>query len=312
MHSTKLFEEFTIGEIALLADLPHFNSLRTFARSRNSQLSQFSRLMKKLERAFAAPLIERSPSGIRLTQFGKVVCARATDVMAEFQSLAEAGKNRPNRKKEKILTLGSQGFLNLAFAPAFVRAAEAQNSSFGVRFLDLSHDETLVAASAGSLDIILNIEEMALGKAWSSTQVGELDWRLYCRSNHPLLTQKSLAQRDLDNYAIITESYWDGTKVNTNESVFPRSMPLKVGAYESETAATALGIAASSDYLAYVPDIVALALRPNQVSALVISDVQPTRYPLHISFAIDRVSKRFSERAQQEIRTTLSWINKAK
>ncbi len=303
--SAEKFHDLTIGDLRLLSDLPHFTSLRAFARSRQTQLSQISRLIKKLETTFGSDIVDRSPSGIGLTQFGKEICARAAEVSIEFRKFSDVGYRAGGRSKYKIYSLASQGFINFIFSPLLVALTQKEKPSTALRFLDLSADEMVLAAKSGAIDIILNIGEIDLGKNWSSHYLGDLGWRLYVRPGHPLLKHSDLRNESLKDYIIITETLWDGFKINTNEGFFPSKYMLKVGGYESETAITAVGIASASDHLAYVPEILVSYLGVNRLTGLDIPGFKPVAHPLYLSVEINSIPQKFLGRMIAELRAAI-------
>lgn len=54
------------------------------------------------------------------------------------------------------------------------------------RFIDLSPHETLEAARLGGIQIALSLGKLPLGDSWYQEKVGDFQWALYVRSNHPL------------------------------------------------------------------------------------------------------------------------------
>ena len=304
-----LFDEISIGDLTILSDLPNFNSLRAFARSRNAKLSNVSRLLKRLEDKFGAPLIGRSASGIRLTPFGTGVCQNATEVLLHFRKFADFGKNRPKRKTTKLFTLASEGFLNMCFGPFLVKATQSEDKNYGMRFLDITRDEMILAAKSGALDLVLDIGEIDLGKNWTTHLVGDLYWDFFCAQSHPLLSKESITADQLSDYAVITETYWDGTKVSTRENVFPPGFPLQMGKYESETAVTAIAIASVSDCIAYIPQITVPQMRKNRVVPLNIRNVNRVSHPLYLSVEVDKLTKHFSDKLFRTLTSALSSLS---
>lgn len=124
---------------------------RAAARLRLSQPS-LSRQMQALESEIGGRLLERSSSGVQLTDVGHALAERAVAVLAGYDTaMAEARRLARGQKEElRVGFLGStaRNYINPALAALRVRHPEIK-----VRLLDLSPGEQLEALRRGEIDV---------------------------------------------------------------------------------------------------------------------------------------------------------------
>lgn len=248
------FKQFSVYELSLLAELPRYDSLRHLARAKGLSVTKLSRLVKVFEERLGFSVIHRSAMGISLTPEGQKVFKQVQNAVASIDSIELARASPHPERIEKYFSFGGRGFLNVALASVIHDAVHGVDPSIGLRFIDLSPEETVECAMSSSLDFALSLEPIDLGKNWFAIPVGSLVWRVYAGQNHPLFQRSS--SQDLKSYRVIHQSYWNGEMIVTGPPVIKNRDLLKVG-HGAQTALTALALVLESGELAALPSVIA-------------------------------------------------------
>lgn len=169
------FDDVTVGEISLLAELPQHSSLRALARARGLDPVKVTRVIQGLEGKLGVKLVQRSNLGIQLTQEGEQLASRAGGLLPNLRDFEKARSGGPLQSYRQTLTVGSRGFLNVFLAGAVLQAINGRGAQErGLTFVDLSPDDAAEAARKGFLDICIGFEASPLGATWEFASAGHL------------------------------------------------------------------------------------------------------------------------------------------
>lgn len=279
----------TLKEIRLLADLPRMKSIRSFSSEVGISAAALSKTILKLEQILDITLFERSAVGVIPTSELKDISLWARDVLSKIDQLNKTKSDSSLPSFKQQITLGTRGFLNTLFCGSFIKSSNEHD--IGWRFIDLSPHETLDAARLGGIQIALSLGKLPLGDDWYQEKVGELEWALYVRSNHPL--PRSPSKDDLIHYYFNFATYWDGTSVIKGEDFIPLEKKFKHFGFGMQTAQTALEIAKASDHVVHAPKLLAQShVKSGELRELQLKGVKFTSHDLYLATQIDKIPKK--------------------
>lgn len=300
----KRFADFTAMDFELLARLAEQRSLREIALALQLDPANISRRVAELESKLELKLITRSNAGIQATHDGHQVAEEARRVLAALRAFDVGRRARQTQSSyTDYLTIGARGFLNTFLAAAVFRGLRAEsNSKTGLRFLDQSPDESRMAAKQGLVDIVLGIEAEGLGRAWMGSQVGELKWRLYARTRHPLGFGGKIS--DLQNYRVAHHCFWNGQRLQQGVGMLD-SLGIEHNGHGTETVATALALVCVSDQVVCAPSLVTQPmLEAGHIQELHLEGFSEIRTPLYLTLHVDRVSAAAQKMLKRELAET--------
>jgi DNA-binding transcriptional LysR family regulator len=280
--------QLTIFELSCLADLPRFTSLRSWAAHHRLTAMAASRLIRTAEARLGHQLVHRSNRGISMTTEGESLARTAERLVQVIQQTQVVMEGATLKPYESYLTFGSRGFLNAALGGHIARIVEQSNGHLGARILDLSPEESADAAKAGCLDLCLSPEPLSLGRNWRCFSAGALVWKLYARRDHPL--SRGTDVKGLRRFRVGQHSYWNGRQLINESGLIHEGLTGMVLGHGTQSAATALAVAAETDLVVCVPDHVAFAaLREGRVAEIVVQGLSPVSVPLLLYVEQNRV-----------------------
>ena len=299
----KDINNLSLKDLRLLADLPKMKSIRSFSMELGVSAAALSKNIIKLEGVLDVTMFERSAVGVIPTPELKDLSLWARDVLAKIDliNLPKDKFDLPSFKQQ--ITLGTRAFLNTLFCGSFIKSTS--NQEIGWRFIDLSPHETLEAARLGGIQIALSLGKLPLGDSWYQEKVGDLEWALYVRTNHPLPAAPS--KEDLAHYYFTFATYWDGTSVIKGEDFIPLENKIKNFGFGMQTAQTAIEIAKSSDHIVHAPKLLAQAhLRNGELRELSLRGVKFTSHELYLATQIDKIPKKLQTNLVKQLQKRVS------
>lgn len=298
-------DALSVQDIKMISDLPQFDSLRSWAQSQNHTVAKASRLLKRIESTLQVELVRRTNKGIASTLEGEDLASKAREALQYIERFASIETSPNLRPFKDFLTIGTRGFLGSTLSPCLLRAVH--NLNIGLKVLELSPKQTVDAAKAGALDVILGFEPLKLGKNWICESVGRLEWRIYGRYGHPLTQITRVGPRELETYRIAHNVFWDGKKLVTNEGLLNASHKIRQLGHGSQSAATAIAFAAETEQLVCVPKIVALdALKLAKVVEISTVDVKPIEVEVFLAVHTEQISNRVLKAIKSELHSKFS------
>lgn len=297
----KRFADFTAMDFELLARLAEQRSLREIALALQLDPANISRRVAELESKLELKLITRSNAGIQATHDGHQVAEEARRVLGALRAFDVGRRTRQTQSSyADYVTIGARGFLNTFLAASVLRALGTDGEAkTGLRFLDQSPDESRVAAKRGLVDMVLGIEADGLGRAWESCQVGELKWRLYARSRHPLCFGGKVS--DLQNYRVAHHCFFNGQRLQQGAGMLD-SIGIEHNGHGTETVATALALVRVSDQVVCAPSLVTQPmLEAGQIQELHLDGFSEIRTPLYLTLHVDRISSASQKKLRREL-----------
>jgi DNA-binding transcriptional LysR family regulator len=307
-------ENLSLREIALVAELPRFSSLRALSRARDIEVAQLTRSLQRIEQCLDVQILERSHSGIAMTVDGERVATAARRVMEAAQELAPG---LAGEAQAPFLTVGTRGFLNYVFSPLLYAAQrESQNRTlkselhgFRFRFLDMSPEELKVGEHKRLIHLAIHLDQVEWTKTWESYFVGNLRWSAYVRPDHGLLKRSKVHQlkpEDLLDSDFVGPCYWLGADIQEGNDGFPLPLRQRRIVAQVQSAITAIELARTSDAIVFVPNIVSAQYEQKGLLArLNVADTEDCFQPVYLSVRTDVVTKWLVERIMEKMREAL-------
>jgi DNA-binding transcriptional LysR family regulator len=280
-----MLDDLTVRELRILSDLPYFDSLRALARSKGFQPAHLSKLVAALERKLNIQILKRSSLGVSLTQEGLDLSKKSRQIIEQIEEIGSGKKIFQLKKYNRYYTFGARGFLNNILAPHISKVFDLCFPDFGIRFIDLSPEETVNSARSSNLDFALSLDELDLGKTFIQSKIGFLDWGLFVRNEHPL--KNPVEPNELNNFRLIRSAYWNGKTVISSENLLQVDLKHKSWGHEVQTALTALSLIRMTNQLAYIPKAVGQqSVVEGWGRELLVTGAKPLRHQLY--FAVHR------------------------
>lgn len=298
----KNINNLSLKDLRLLADLPKMKSIRSFSMEIGVSAAALSKTIMKLEEILDVSMFERSAVGVIPTPELKDLSLWARDVLTKIDVINQPKEKTDLPSFKQQITVGTRAFLNTLFCGSFIKSTNTQD--VGWRFIDLSPHETLEAARLGGIQIALSLGKLPLGDSWYQEKVGDLEWALYVRMNHPL--PPSPTKEDLAHYYFTFATYWDGTSVIKGEDFIPLEKKIKNFGYGMQTAQTAIEIAKSSDHVVHAPKLLAQShVRNGELREINLRGVKFTSHELYLATQVDRISKKLQSSLLKQLETRI-------
>lgn len=290
------FEDLSIKDIRILADLPKISSIRSYARSKDVSAASISKRLKVIEAKLNLEILDRSTVGVSITSKGKTVTNWARSLLKNSIENSELF-NAPRENLKMELTIGTRGFLNISVSSAFIYALGETHT---LKFIDLSPDDTFQLVRNKKLDITISFQSHKYGEDWQSTYVGKMEWVIL--KNHQYKTPHIIKLEDLKNYPLVQATYWDGTSVISGEDFLDVPKLYKSFGHGVQTAQTAISVALNSNQLIYVPKICAQKeIESGDLDIVKIQGHQDFFNDIYLHYNIDKLKNNEVKRVQEEI-----------
>ncbi|MAM11257.1 MAG: hypothetical protein CML23_12510 [Rhizobiaceae bacterium] len=250
-------DRLRIRHLKLLEMIESHDSLRTIAEVLNTSQPALSQLVRDLENAFAASLVNRSARGVSLTPAGRLALQRVRQAVAAIDHLSEELEvgNIP------VLRIGTNPVLlhDEAFPTAFANMY-AEGATLRYKISSARERLMVQALEDGEIDCylgIVNWDKMPAQAAFnlSYESLGRTPLTIICNRDHPLLARDPLMASELLEWQWALQP--DGSyHRNLLENAF-RSLDLQTPDPVVEVSADPFAlvqIIARTDMLSCIPD----------------------------------------------------------
>ncbi len=294
-------QDIKIKEIQIFFELSSINSIRELARRRSVQPGQISKTINSLEKKLGVILFERSIGGVNLTPSAKEmipILQKIYDACYEIQDLE-------NHKKEifqKKITIASTSFLTSEIITQMISSQKIIKKGIGFSLLDLAPSEFVQAGLLGGIQLCFHIGKIDWPRTWTSKKVCSLEWKLYCRKDHPIL--KSPTTKNVIQYPFVYPIYWTKGGIQRGNDLCPIPVRHRMVRAETTTAASALQIVKSTNSLAFLPDIFKRSIH-SDTRTVTIKDIKKVVKPIYATVKSDLMTKNDYEDLIQEFNKQL-------
>lgn len=243
-------ENIKIKDLQLISLLDRFSSLRSIARHIEMEPQNLSKKLILIEDRIGFKLLERSSKGFSLTSQGQRTVSTCRTLLQQL--------NQINLHKDKAfflskhLNICSRGFLINYLCPYLVTAFSKEQPETGLRFMDLSPEATENAARNNQVNVTLSFGEIDLGRNWTSTKVGELNYCFVVNNSHPL--NGTVTFGEFSKYPFIGVCYIDKSNLVLPQLTQYDKEPLSRG-YDSENVNYTKSILSKTLQIGHLPRI---------------------------------------------------------
>lgn len=142
----------TLAGLEVLASAAALRSFSAAGEALGYSQSAVSRQVAALERAVGAPLFERAPRGVRLTEAGALLLEHATTALGELDA-ARAAIDRLRERVAGRLVVGAIPTAGIALVPRAIARMAVSHPEVRVELHDGSTPALVERVAAGSLDL---------------------------------------------------------------------------------------------------------------------------------------------------------------
>lgn len=182
-----------LEQLQLIQVLASCGSLRAAAQQMNVTQPALTKALRLLEEEFRAPLVLRTPKGVRLTPAGELVAQRAATVTREIERAREdvAWQTRHTASHVAVGVSPAAAIVALPGALARVRARWPQ---LRVRVVDAVYPRALTMLRGGEIDLAVGpLPREGAGHDLRVQAIFDAQQVLVARRGHPLARARSLA-----------------------------------------------------------------------------------------------------------------------
>lgn len=303
IHS--IFNELTFCDLQILRSLLEEKSLRSVARINGMEPTFLSKRIARLESVFGFEIIKRSPRGFLLTGEGAKLAGDSATIFREADRLFF--NKEAQAPLERVITLGTRGFLNLFSAAPMIEASRQLRKPVRLRFIDMSPEDLRKAAFENAIEMGIHFEKISLTSSWTTEEVGVIEWFLFARTGHPLGSQATI--QEVLKFPFVGSGYWTGEKLMTSDDGFSVPWRHRTKGHEVQTALTALKVIKTTDQLVYLPSLIFKeALDNKEIKLIQVTDAPQLKRTLLFSVHSDKITRKEQTIFSNCIRTNISSV----
>ena len=264
-------DRLRLRHLRLLDQIEQRGSLGAAARALGVSQPAATLLLRDLEAALGATLVERDRLGARLTAPGRHALARIKITLASFEQALEAARTP---RDEPVLRVGAVQMAGIRALPRALAALERAGFAGRIHLREGRVRELLASLRAGALDCVVGWMDESLADASAAGQFRiEPLWygrmQVVAAARHPLATARAVAVAELARWRWIVPPPESRTHAAFQRLFLHHGVPVPTVAVECPALHTMLRMVAATRYLAVAPDtVVGLYARQHLVSVL--------------------------------------------
>jgi LysR family transcriptional regulator, regulator of abg operon len=241
-----------LEQLQLLQTLASAGSLRAAAETMNVSAPALSKTLRQLEAEFGAELVSRSSKGVKLTQAGKLVAARASLALREIdRAREEVGWHTKHGRP--TLTIAASPAVAMHVLPGALSRLRSRWPDVNVRVLEVLYPRCLTMLRAGEVDISLGpLLDEGLSRDLCRQKLFDVQRVIVARTNHPLVHARTL--QEIQDAEWINSGPLGGPGDPVHLGFEKRGLPAPNVTLSCEAFSTLLALLPSVDALALVPD----------------------------------------------------------
>lgn len=200
-------------------------SIRQAAERNNITPSALSRQIQKLERSYGAPLIERLPSGIRLTSAGEIFLRHTAGIVRDLDHVRTLIDDLRGLRRGEIAIWSVEGVVAELLAPTIARfSAKYPEIVFNITVADSQRIQ--IALMRDEADIGLTFNGMERPEIQNLATVN-LPQHAIVSSAHPLADSRSLKLRDIEKYTVALQEKTFGVRRLVDQAMRASNVTLR-------------------------------------------------------------------------------------
>ena len=186
----------TLRQLAYLVEISERLNFRVAAEAQCVTQSTLSAGLKELETLLGVQLVERDQRHVRLTAVGEEVAARARDLLAAANDLAETARSAA-RPLSGLLRLGAIPTIAPFLLPSVLPAVRRAHEELKLHLREDVTERLLERLRAGSLDVALIALPFDTGDLYLREVFKDEFW-LVARKDAPAAREKQVEIRKVD------------------------------------------------------------------------------------------------------------------
>lgn len=201
--------------LALLTAIGQTGSLGAAARNLGLAQPNASRLLVRLERDLGLPLVDRSPTGSRLTVHGRLVADWAEPVLSSLDRLV-AGAESLREDRDSHLRVGASLTVGEHLVPRWLTTFRTVHPHVQVRITVMNSADVIAAVEADQIDVGF-IESPGVPAALHSTIVARDALVVIVSSDHPWTRKDHVTLAELAATSLVVREPGSGTRGTVDE-----------------------------------------------------------------------------------------------
>ncbi|KAB8036365.1 LysR family transcriptional regulator [Janthinobacterium aquaticum] len=263
--SSKLLQAFVA-----LADCRHFT--RAAERCHLSQ-SAFSAVIRKLEIALGARLVERDTRNVTLTVEGEMFVEVARGLLADMEAAFGNMSDYVARRKGRV-AIAALPSLAAHGLPAVIAEYRASYPGVSVQLHDALSDQCLNLLRQGKVDLAITAPSARLAEFETRSLCSD-PFYLVCRRDHRLARKRRVLLPDLAGCELIHLA--KSTSVRQHVELLTQGIAVRDSGLEVEHLATVAGLVEQGLGVALVPALTLFQFKKLDLIAVPLAAGQPER-----------------------------------
>jgi len=263
--SSKLLQAFVA-----LADCRHFT--RAAERCHLSQ-SAFSAVIRKLETALGARLVERDTRNVTLTVEGEMFVEVARGLLADMEAAFGNMSDYVARRKGRV-AIAALPSLAAHGLPAVIAEYRARYPGIKVQLHDALSDQCLNLLRQGKVDLAITAPSARLAEFETRSLCSD-PFYLVCRRDHRLARKRRVRLADLAGCELIHLA--KSTSVRQHVELLTQGIAVRDSGLEVEHLATVAGLVEQGLGVALVPALTLFQFKKLDLVAVPLAAGQPER-----------------------------------
>ncbi|MCM2450643.1 LysR family transcriptional regulator [Agrobacterium vitis] len=160
--------------------------------------------IKELETIVGAPLFERTPHGMDLTEAGRLLLSQAYDILRKVDDITTL--NPVTGKVQGKLSVAASYTVIGYFLPLHIERLKRQFPGVDIQLFELNRESVEEGLLANRYDVAVLLTSNILTPELTTETLLNSQRRLWLPARHPLLTRPSVGLKDVaeENYIMLT------------------------------------------------------------------------------------------------------------
>lgn len=238
-------------DIHLLIEVLKTKSLRELSRKLGTSPGQISKAVRGLEQKLGVQLLNRSLRGIEVTAEGADLLPHLEEILSLRESLRGELKKA---KKDELFCVASTSFISTHLLPQTFAHFQTHAPSARFRLIDLPPSQFVPVGLRNGFQVCIHIDALEWPRTWTSIEVGDVKWELYCRADHAIAKRPGLDS--VLQHPFVYPVYWSDQGIRFGDDGCPTPIRKRIRGYETVTATAAAEVVRHSDQLGFLPNLV--------------------------------------------------------
>lgn len=291
--SLKHLSDISLHEFNVFLEISKTQSIRETARRFDVEAGQISRLMKRLEAKVGSRLLERTPTGVSLTQEGSSAVRVAESILERAGELSTLSKDGDERSR--VFGVGSTSFLSARVVSHVIGEETRRDPSLRTRLIDIPPRQIVAYGLKGAFEIAVHIGSLDWPRSWQVKEVGEIHWQLFARKGLGVPSRATV--KLVREYPFILPVYWTDEGLIEGDDQCPLKSSQRKAGIATATAETALEVLKSCDQLAFLPEILARkSVERGEIFPIHVKEWKPVAKKVYLAVRTDVVTQKMFDK----------------